>query len=428
MVRIKEGYKGTEIGIIPEEWEVIRIDDCASRIYGGGTPSRNNAKYYNGNIPWITVKDLDGSFYKDDAIEYITEEAIKYSATNLIQENSVIIATRMGLGRGFINTKPVAINQDMKALILNDNIDSRYFLFWYINKASMIEKLGTGTTVKGIRLETLRELKLPLPPFREQQRIVEVLSVTDNHIEKLDKTIEDYILLKKGMMKKLFSEGIGHAEFKATDIGVIPMRWELIPTEDMLISEKGAMKIGPFGSQLKKEYLVGSGYKVYGQENVFYNDFSIGSRFLSEVRYEQLKSCELLPGDLVITMMGTIGKAAIVPSDIEQGIMDSHLIRLRVDESRFCNEFILHFLASNMIKKQIEKLSVGGIMAGLSSAIIKKLRFVVPPLPEQQQISKVLSELDNRIDLYIQNRETYLQLKKALTEQLLKGKVRVPLS
>ncbi|OPZ94669.1 MAG: EcoKI restriction-modification system protein HsdS [Firmicutes bacterium ADurb.Bin419] len=206
--------------------------------------------------------------------------------------------------------------------------------------------------------------------------------------------------------------------YKETELGIYPDEWEMLLTEDLLINEKGAMKIGPFGSQLKKEYLVDSGFKVYGQESVFYNDYSIGNRFINEERYLQLKSCELLPGDLVITMMGTIGKTAIVPDNIEAGIMDSHLIRLKIDKSKCNAEFIRHSLTSNMVVKQIKKLSVGGIMAGLSSAIIKKLQFVVPPLLEQQYIAEILNKTEEHINRIGKTIEDYHLLKKGMMKKL----------
>lgn len=101
----REGYKKTEIGWIPEDWSAVKIGNAVDKIVGGGTPSRERLDYYDGDIPWITVKDLSkNSFYKDSAIESISEEGLKNSSATLIDENNIIIATRMGLGRGFINT------------------------------------------------------------------------------------------------------------------------------------------------------------------------------------------------------------------------------------------------------------------------------------------------------------------------------------
>ena len=109
-----------------------------------------------------------------------------------------------------------------------------------------------------------------------------------------------------------------NTKFKDTEIGKIPEDWDIKAIDEIVASEKGSIKIGPFGSQLKREFLVESGYKLYGQENIFKNDFGIGDRYITEERFRLLCSCELKPGDLIISMMGTIGFVAIVPKDIHK--------------------------------------------------------------------------------------------------------------
>ena len=107
-------------------------------------------------------------------------------------------------------------------------------------------------------------------------------------------------------------------EFKKTEIGRIPVEWEVNKIENFLLPEKGSIKIGPFGSQIKREFFVPDGIKVYGQENIFKNNFSLGSRYITNERFEMLSSCELKPNDLIISMMGTIGFIVIVPKNIQK--------------------------------------------------------------------------------------------------------------
>jgi type I restriction enzyme S subunit len=188
-----------------------------------------------------------------------------------------------------------------------------------------------------------------------------------------------------------------HERYKQTEIGVIPMDWEVKTIVD-IISKRNGIKIGPFGSQLKKELLVKSGYKVYGQENVFDKDFEIGNRYLTEEHFEKLKSCNLIFGDFIISMMGTIGKCMIVPENIEKGIMDSHLLRLRLNEKIIKPDLLLHFFSSILLINQVNKLSVGGIMDGLSSSIVKKIQIGLPTnLAEQTAIATALSDADGLI-------------------------------
>ena len=203
-------------------------------------------------------------------------------------------------------------------------------------------------------------------------------------------------------------------EFKRTELGMIPEDWQVRSTEELLLPGKGSIKIGPFGSQLKKSFFVPNGFKVYGQENIFANNFAIGTRYVSEDRFEMLQSCELEPGDFVISMMGTVGLASIVPGGIEKGIMDSHLLRLRFDGDKVDKEFLLYTFMSKSTQNQISSSSVGTIMEGLNSGIIRRLTFPYPPLDEQKRIASMLSCIDAEAGVARQMNRTLEKIAKAL--------------
>lgn len=214
--------------------------------------------------------------------------------------------------------------------------------------------------------------------------------------------------------------------YKRTKVGLLPKDWQIYCIPNLILASNG-IKIGPFGSKLKKDLLVNSGYKVYGQENVFQKDIDIGNRYITKDHFRELSSCELIPGDFVISMMGTIGKCMIIPEDAESGIMDSHLLRLRLNESKLYPELLTHFFSSKIVLNQVSKLSVGGIMDGLSSTIVKKIEIPLPPtLEEQRAIAEALSDVDALIvelDALIEKKQ---QIKKGAMQQLLTGKKRLP--
>ncbi len=212
--------------------------------------------------------------------------------------------------------------------------------------------------------------------------------------------------------------------FKETDFGLIPNDWNIMQITDAMISRSG-IKIGPFGSQLKKEYLLPNGtYRVYGQENVYDDNFEKCYRFLDSEKFSKLKNCELKPGDFVISTMGTIGKCAIVPNTIDVGIMDSHLVRIRFD-SKVNKVFLKYLFQSSFVQNQIRSLMVGGIMDGLSCSIIKKINILNVPIDEQEEMSKILSDMDNLIGA----QEELLQKKKNIRtgamQKLLTGQLRL---
>lgn len=159
---------------LPQGWAATQLGELVSSIVGGGTPSKSNAQYFQGEIPFMTVKDMHGRFIVDTQ-DHITEEALVDSASRLIPADTLVVASRMSLGKIARPTVPVAINQDLKALFLREGIDKTYVEYAWRAKESDIQGKGTGTTVKGIRLEDIRGLDIALAPSGEQTRIANQL-------------------------------------------------------------------------------------------------------------------------------------------------------------------------------------------------------------------------------------------------------------
>lgn len=201
---VPESYKKTKVGIIPKKWGEVKLKDHLERIVGGGTPSRNNKEYWRGEIPWVTVKDLS-SFNPFETQEYITQEGLRHSSSNLIARDTIIISTRMALGKAVTYSIDVSINQDLKALFTKPTIDSKYLMCWFELNAKRINSIGTGSTVKGIQLSDLRNIKLALPPLPEQQKITEILSTVDKEVEFLKAELEQLKEQKKGLMQLLLT-------------------------------------------------------------------------------------------------------------------------------------------------------------------------------------------------------------------------------
>ncbi|NCB00963.1 MAG: hypothetical protein EOM67_02215 [Spirochaetia bacterium] len=155
---------------IPDSWEWVRLSSTIIENVGGGTPSKSNPNYWGGNIPWASVKDLPMNATKlDSTIDSITIAGLKNSSSNLISKGNIIICTRMGLGKIVISEIDVAINQDLRGIILANGINKDFFIHFY--KTSAIK--GQGLTVKGITVDMLNSLLMPIPPVEEQHRIVQ---------------------------------------------------------------------------------------------------------------------------------------------------------------------------------------------------------------------------------------------------------------
>lgn len=271
-----------------------------------------------------------------------------------------------------------------------------------------------------LNTKLMNAFKVILPTVEEQKNIAALLSDMDTLVSTLEKQISKKKAIKQGAMQELLT---GKCRLPGSSG---EWRTEIIPN---VLQKQEGIKIGPFGSQLRKEYLLEDGpYRVYGQENVYAQDFSIGNRYLNREKYRQLQSCEIHSGDFLISTMGTVGKCAIVPSSIQPGIMDSHLIRLRINEQKLMPEYLLHLFSEDLgyLKGQTSKLSVGGIMDGLSTKIVNALNVFYPEdLSEQKAIADILSEMDMEIAALEEKLAKYRQVKQGMMQQLLTGKIRL---
>jgi type I restriction enzyme S subunit len=153
-------------------------------VIGGGTPSKANSKYYKGDIPWATVRDMHSEVLEKTEHK-ITEQGLTNSSANIIPKGNVIIATRVGLGKVCVLKQDTAINQDLRGIIPRQkNILTQYLFQWAKSIAHVIEAEGTGSTVKGVKLPFLKSLPIPIPPLPEQKRIVRILDETFALIDK----------------------------------------------------------------------------------------------------------------------------------------------------------------------------------------------------------------------------------------------------
>ena len=199
--------------------------------------------------------------------------------------------------------------------------------------------------------------------------------------------------------------------------------WQIRPLEELVVQDKAGIKIGPFGSQLKKCDLVSNGIHVLGIENVLSGKFDeLGERYISQEKFQTLESVEVVPGDLLLTMMGTIGKVAVVPPSIRRSIMDSHLLRMRPDQRVIRTDYLAWAIqGSTAVLDAIEAQAHGAIMKGLNSAIVRSLPVPVPPLAEQQQIVGKLDEAFDGLAIATANAERNLRNARALFESHLES-------
>ncbi|MGI3003055.1 restriction endonuclease subunit S [Shewanella algae] len=410
---------------VPRGWQAFNLGDLASKIEGGGTPSRTLPEYWGGDIPWATVKDLKG-VRLTSTLESITQIGLEQSASKLVPANTMIIASRMAVGKAVIFNKDVAINQDLKAFFPKKTLETQYLLQWYLSKAEVIESLGTGSTVKGIKLDDIRTLPIDLPSLPEQQKIAKILTSVDEVIEKTQAQIDKLKDLKTGMMQELLTQGVGvdgkpHTEFKDSPVGRIPKAWEVKCLGEIFPK----IVVGYVGNV--NDYYCDSGEGV-----PFYRTLNIRDGYIRHepIKYvtrafnDKNKKSQISNDDILIARVGAnLGMTCKVTGlSTPANIANAIIIKAKKGIS---SGFFSEFIRSQLGQAQIQLGAAGGAQGVFNTGLAQGLIVPVPSHEEQKNIEAVLKSIDekiNKVQLYLERK---VNLKKGLMQDLLTGKVRV---
>ena len=271
-------------------------------------------------------------------------------------------------------------------------------------------------------MEALNNYLIPIPPLKEQEKIVEILSTVDSQIDDIEKLIDKSKELKKGLMQKLLTKGIGHSEFKKTEAGEIPASWEVYRFFGII------EKIIDFRGRTPKKLGLdwGNGdILALSANNVKMGkiDFEIENYFGSDKLYEKwMSGNELCKNDILLTMEAPLGNVSLVPDD-NKYILSQRVVALKTKDM-IDNRYMLYMLMSDTIQNQFNMLSTGTTAKGINQKNLAKVKVIVPPLKEQIKIAAILSSIDSEIEEYEDKKQKLEELKKGLMQQLLTGKKR----
>ena len=359
-------------------WKMVKLGDVC-RIIGGGTPAKNNVDYYKGNIPWATVRDMK-NFNLSETEFCITPKAVEESATNVIPKGTIVISTHVGLGKICELMQDTAINQDLKALFLDDMVDKHYFSYWYQSIANYIVANGTGATVKGVKIPFIQGLEMPLPPIQEQKQIVEKL---DNAFAKIDAI--------KANAEKSVNEAQNLYKSVLEDLTKPCDTWSNNTLGDVVDFVRG-----PFGGSLTKNMFIESGYAVYEQQHAIHEHL-LFRYFVDEKKYKEMERFQVHSGDLIMSCSGVIGRVVIIPENAPRGIINQALLKMSIRKG-LINEYLCYLLKSPSFQKTIFEHTKGAAIPNLAPvATIKRIQVYLPSLEEQRLIVNKLDKISESI-------------------------------
>jgi type I restriction enzyme S subunit len=406
-------FKETQIGRIPKDWKAVKLEDSevSYLIKSGSTPSRNRVDYWNGTIPFVTIGDMTKTIkYLYDTESKITEFALKNSNTFLVAKDSILLSMYGTIGKIVINKITTAISQNIAGIIPNrGNVDVE-FLHYALMHYSFQFKRAKIITLKHLDIQMVKNTKIPLPPLNEQRAIAEILSTVDEAIQKIDEIIAKTERLKKGLMQELLTKGIGHKEFKNTEIGRLPKNWEVVKLSDKELAEL-IMGQSPPSSTYNRE---GKGLPFLQGKMEF------GDIYPSPIMYcsQPIKIAE--PNDILISVRAPVGDVNIAPYRLCIG---RGLAAIRFNLNRTSHWFYFYYFQK--IKNFLENLGKGSTFKAISKEDLENLKVPYPPLCEQQKIGEILSTLDKRLEIERKEKAKLERIKQGLMYLLLTGKVRV---
>lgn len=366
---------------------------------------------------------------------FLEKDVVVAKITPCFENGKGAICQGLRGGVGFGTTELIVLRP-------KEPIDPR-FLYWLtrsheFRKGGEAEMTGSAGQ-KRVTEAFVSNFRVPPISFQHQRRIAAYL---DRQREKIDRLINlrkrQIALLKEqraAIIQRAVTRGLNpHAPMKDSGIpwlGEIPTHWEVKKLKYAVQKYGLGIQMGPFGSMLTKLQPFDVGFKVFGQENTINNDFNLGSRWISETQFEELKKYEILTGDIVLTRKGSIGQCRLVPPDIKRGIIDSDTIRLRIDQKIILSKFLVWiFQESKYILEQLNFLQRGAILGGLNTAIIENLVLSIPPLDEQLSIlshlKKICLSFELGISAYSRQLALLAEYRAALIHECVTGRKEIP--
>jgi type I restriction enzyme S subunit len=420
-------YKDSHLGKIPYNWKVVQLEEvCISKQGMRRGPFGGAIKKAFFVDKGYQVYEQRNAIYDDfEKVRYfINEDKYKELKAFQVEADDFIVSCSGTIGkiaRVPTNFKKGVINQALLRIRLDRKIiTDDYFLQQFRSKPfqSKITDSTQGGAMKNmVGMSEFRKTLITLPPLPEQQKIAEILSTVDAKIEVIDQQITETQELKKGLMQRLLTKGIGHTEFKDSPLGRIPKVWEVVK-----ISKIADVTAGGTPSTKNSTY--------WGGDIPWMNSGDINLRRIKKVdgRITLLglenSSTKLVPANSILMALAGQGKTRGKVAVNEFSLCTNQSLATIYNFKNADYEFLFQNLESRY--SEIRKMSTGdGGRGGLNLAIIKSIPIALPPLKEQKRISEILYSFDEKLETLSEKKTNYLELKKGLMQQLLTGKVRV---
>jgi len=396
------------------EWRLTTLKDSNSvELIMGQSPLSSTYNETKSGLPFLQGNMDFGEIYPSPNV--YCSQPIK-----IAQKDDILLSVRAPVGEVNISPTKVCIGRGLAAVRCKSDTLNNLFLFYYLkHRSKKFEAISTGSTFKAIRKNDLESFEFPILPLPEQKKIAEILSTSDNAIQKVDEAIEKTLRLKKGLMQELLTKGIGHKEFKDTEIGKIPEEWDVIKLNELF-----SIKTGTTPSTKIQEYWQGGNINWFTPSDmsrledklyILSSERKITDRGLNET------NLTLIPnGSIIISTRAPVGYVVIIENNavFNQGCKGL----LPLNKNQISSAFFAYYLLNK--KDILRNLSSGSTFKELSKSTLENFSVPFPSCSEQKKIAEILGTVDKRLELLREKKEKLSRVKRGLMNDLLSGKRR----
>lgn len=359
-------------------WPLVALGEIFEIARGGSPrPIRDFITDNQNGVNWVMISDAsESSKYISSTAKRIRIEGVTKS--RMVHSGDFLLTNSMSFGRPYIMRTSGCIHDGWLVLSpKNGDVSQDYFYHLLGSNTVYSEfcRLAGGTTVKNLNIDLVKVVKVPLPPFPEQRRIGAILDKAAAIRRKQQRVMERMEDFLRSVFLNMFGDPVTN-----------PKGWDSGTIDDVVANPREDIRCGPFGTQLEVHEIVAAGIPLLGIENVHNDKFVPATKkFLTEQKAQDLFRFDACPGDVLITRMGTIGRACVVPDSTSQARISYHLFRIRPNPKKCLPEFLAATICrSGTFQGQLRRLAHGAIMDGLSTEILKEVKFLLPPVEIQR--------------------------------------------
>lgn len=416
MVEMKSGYKMTEVGVIPEDWEVKNVSEsCLIKARIGWQGLKKSEYMSSGDYLLITGTDFDNGQVNWKSCAYVSKARYEQDSNIKIRPQDILISKDGTIGKvAYLGMIPKAgtLNSGIFVIRANDRkIDqvflSKIFMSFYFEE--FLNRLVAGSTINHLYQKDFVKFCFPLPNSEEQVAIAAALSDVDSLISALTKKIEKKKAIKQGLMQQLLTGKKRLPGFND--------KWK-----SMLLGDIAEVKDG---THQTPKYVKSGGKPFYSVENVTADDFKNVKHISLEEHKALTSNYRIEKGDVLMTRIGSIGCCKYVDWDVDASFYVS-LALLKINE-KYDSKFISYLSNIKSFKEEVMLNSlVFAIPQKINLGNISLIKVYIPTSKaEQTAIANILSDCDSEIAALEEKRDKYKEIKQGMMQQLLTGKIRL---